>query len=151
VFLRPVVLALTLLSIVPTLKAADDAWWGTWKLNIQKSIFNPGPPYRSNTHIYQPWGTNGMKATAHVVTADGKNIDFTYAVKYDGKYYPVNGDPTRDLTSLRRVDAYTFVGSNKKNGKVVTSSRHVLSKDGRTIVVTIEGRGIHYVRVYEKQ
>jgi hypothetical protein len=26
-----------------------DPWIGTWKLNVAKSTFNPGPPLQSNT------------------------------------------------------------------------------------------------------
>jgi hypothetical protein len=134
-----------------SLQAGDDPLWGTWKLNIEKSTFSSGPPPKSNTHKYEPYGTDGVRATAHVVDAEGREINFQYSLKYDGKFYPVIGDPSRDMTSLKRIDAYTGVGANMKGGKVINSSRHVLSNDGRTLTVTLTRAGISDVRVYEKQ
>jgi hypothetical protein len=134
-----------------SLQAGDDPLWGTWKLNIEKSTFSSGPPPKSNTHKYEPYGTDGVRATAHVVDAEGREINFQYSLKYDGKFYPVVGDPSRDMTSLKRIDAYTGVGANMKGGKVINSSRHVLSNHGRTLTVTLTRAGISDVRVYEKQ
>ena len=38
-----------------------------------------------------------------------------------------------------------------KDGKVISTSRHVLSKDGKTFTVTLKGATGTDVRVYEKQ
>jgi hypothetical protein len=155
--LRTIILSLAIISglaswsVARNLKAGDDPLWGTWKLNIEKSTFGSGSRPRSNTHRYEPDGTDGVKATAHVVDAEGREINFQYSLKYDGKFYPVIGDPGRDMTSLKRIDAYTGVGANMKGGKVINTSRHVLSKDGRTLTVTLTRAGINEVRVYEKQ
>ena len=147
-----IILSLALLSIlaVPS-RAQDDPLSGTWKLNLAKSTFHFSQAPKSNVHKYEPFGTDGVTATADVVDADGKNIHFTYALKFDGKFYPVIGDPARDMTSLKRLDVHTGEGANMKEGNVINTSRHVLSKDGKTLTVTLKGaKGID-IRIYEKQ
>lgn len=147
-----ILLGLAVLSIfaVP-LAAQDDPLTGTWKLNIAKSTFHFSRAPKSSVHKYEPFGPDGVKATAELVDADGKKIHFTYAMKFDGKFYPVIGDPARDMTSLKRSDVYTGEGANMKDGKVINTSRHILSKDGRTLTVTLKGEKGDDIRVYEKQ
>jgi hypothetical protein len=128
-----------------------DPLLGTWKLNIEKSTFHFSVAPRSNVHRYTAFGPDGITATADVVDADGKQIHFTYSIKFDGKFYPVIGDPARDMTSLKRFDTYTGEGANKNNGKVINTSRHELSKDGKTLTVTLKGPKGTDIRVYEKQ
>lgn len=146
------ILGLSLLSVfaIP-LMAQDDPLLGTWKLNLSKSTFDFSPAPKSNIHKYEPFGSDGITATAHVVSADGKDIRFTYSIKFDGKFYPVIGDPARDMTSLKRLDLYTGEGANMKDGKVINTSRHILSKDGKTLTVTLKGAKGTDIRVYEKQ
>jgi hypothetical protein len=147
-----IILSLALLSIFAVSSMAqDDPLIGTWKLNIAKSTFHFSQAPKSNVHNYQPFGTDGVKATADVVDADGKKIHFTYSLKFDGKFYPVIGDPARDMTSLKRSDVYTGEGANINEGKVINTSRHVLSKDGKTLTVTLKGVKGNDIRIYEKQ
>jgi hypothetical protein len=147
-----IILGVALLSVLAApLMAQEDPLVGTWKLNLTKSTFHFSPAPKSNVHKYEAFGTDGIKATADVVDADGKNIHFTYSIKFDGKFYPVIGDPARDMTSLKRLDLYTGEGANMKDGKVINTSRHVLSKDGRTLTVTLKGAKGTDIRIYEKQ
>ena len=147
-----IILGLALLSIfaMPSM-AQDDPLFGTWRLNLAKSTFHFSQAPKSSVHKYEPFGSDGVKATADLVDADGKNIHFTYSLKFDGKFYPVIGDPARDMTSLKRFDVYTGEGANMKDGKVINTSRHVLSKDGKTLTVTLKGVKGTDIRVYEKQ
>ena len=131
--------------------AQGDPVSGTWKLNLEKSTFHFSRAPRSLVHTYEPFGTDGVKASADVVDADGKKIHFTYSLKFDGKFYPVTGDPARDMTALERIDDYTGKGANMKDGKVINTSRHALSKDGKTFTVTLKGAMGTDIRVYEKQ
>jgi hypothetical protein len=144
-------LSLVVLSTALTAAAQQDPLMGTWHLNISKSTFHFSVAPKSNVHTYQPFGADGVTATADVEDAAGRKIHFTYSIKFDGKFYPVIGDPARDQTSLKRLDLYTGVGANTKDGKVINTSRHVLSKDGRTLTVTLKGPKGTDIRVYEKQ
>ena len=140
-----------LVAFALPLLAQDDPLIGTWKLNLTKSTFHFSAAPQSNVHRYEPFGTDGVTATADVVDGDGRKIHFTYSIKFDGKFYPVIGDPARDMTSLKRLDLYTGEGANMKDGKVINTSRHVLSKDGKTLTVTLNGAKGVDIRIYEKQ
>jgi|SRR5579872_673045 len=143
---------LAVLSVLAAPVAAQgDPNSGTWKLNLEKSTFHFSRAPKSLVHTDEPFGTDGVKATADAVDADGKKIHFTYSLKFDGKFYPVSGDPARDMTALERIDDYTGKGANMKDGKVINTSRHVLSRDGKTFTVTLHGAKGTDIRVYEKQ
>jgi hypothetical protein len=147
-----IIFGFALLSVLAMPSVAqDEPLIGIWKLNLAKSTFHFSVAPKSNVHKYEPFGTDGVKATADVVDADGRKIHFTYSLKFDGKFYPVIGDPTRDMVSLKRFDGYTGEGANMKDHKVINTSRHVLSKDGKTLTVTLEGAKGTDIRVYEKQ
>src|SRR5690242_15834772 len=75
--------------------AQSETATGTWKLNVQKSRFNPGPAPQSQTIMWEKVG-DAMKFMAQTVTADGKTASMEYTYKYDGKDYPVQGSPNVD-------------------------------------------------------
>lgn len=104
----------------------------------------------------EPFGDNGIKTTATITDAEGKVRVQTYHGNFDEKDSPINGDPNADATSLKRIDAYTMVRTNKKAGKVTTSLRREVSKDGKTLTVTqtgtdVQGRTVHNITVFDKQ
>jgi len=144
-------ISFVLLSTAPGAAAQQDPLMGTWHLNIAKSTFHFSVAPKNNVHTYQPFGADGVTATADVEDAAGRKIHFTYSIKFDGRFYAVIGDPARDQTSLKRLDLYTGEGANTKDGKVINTSRHILSKDGRTLTVTLKGAKGTDIRVYEKQ
>jgi hypothetical protein len=148
---RFALISLVLWSTALSAAAQQDPLMGTWRLNIAKSTFHFSVAPKSNVHTYQPFGADGVTATADVEDAEGRKIHFTYSIKFDGKFYPVIGDPARDQTSLKRLNLYTGEGANTKDGKVINTSRHVLSKGGRTLTVTLKGSKGTDIRVYEKQ
>jgi hypothetical protein len=43
--------------------------------------------------------------------------------KFDGKDYPVTGDPNSDMRSYTKIDAHTLGLNVKKGGKITTSCR----------------------------
>src|SRR5262245_11988881 len=118
--------------------AQTDPIVGTWKLNLVKSKFSPGPPPQSSTLTYEAVG-QGVKVTVKGTDAEGKPIDFQTTANYDGKDYPVTGAPDRDTTARKRIDAHTMETTHKKAGKVVATGTSVISKDGKTITLTEKG------------
>jgi len=83
------VLVVVILSTAISVCAAD-ASLGTWKLNIEKSRFDPGPAFKSETRTYQAQPM-GIKVTIKTIDADGKPVVSEYPVNYDGTFYPVEG------------------------------------------------------------
>jgi hypothetical protein len=136
---RQLRLGIALLSFSAALWAADDPLMGTWKLDVAKSSYSSGAPPQSTISSYEPYGKDGFRFTSDTVNAQGKASHISYVSEYDGKDYPITGDPARDSNSAKRIDLYTHLITNKKNGNVTTTSRRVVSKDGKTLTITTTG------------
>ena len=111
---------------------------GTWKLDPAKSKYSPGPTPKSQVAKLEAVD-GGLKVVSDRVEADGKTTHFEWTAKFDGKDYPVKGDPNRDAVSLKKVDDYTLDITNKKAGKVLTTIHAVYSKDGKSRTETVTG------------
>ena len=139
------------------LHAADDPLLGSWKLNLAKSKYDPGPaPTTGTINKYVLWGTDGVTVSTDGTDGEGKPDHTQYNAKYDGKDYPVRGERDFDAVELKRIDANTTICFNKKGGKVVRILRRVVSKDGKTLTaamvgVTATGQAIYNVTVYDRQ
>jgi hypothetical protein len=57
----------------------------------------------------------------------------SYDAKFDGKDYPINGDPGHTMVSLKRIGKDTIEETDKRDGKVVGVYRMTVSADGKTI------------------
>ncbi|MGH9577879.1 MAG: hypothetical protein ACRD3R_10625, partial [Terriglobales bacterium] len=112
---------------------------GTWKLNLEKSKYSPGPAPKSLTATFEPVG-KGVKLTTEGISADGKPTATGYTANYDGKDVPLKGSPLADTVSLKRVDALTTTRTDKKDGKVVVTYKRVVAKDGKSFTVAIKGK-----------
>jgi hypothetical protein len=134
---------------------ATNPRMGSWKLNLQKSKYSPGPPPKSQALTIEPSGES-EKVTSEVTAADGARSTIVYTAAYDGKDYPVTGSNVADTVSLKRIDARTSERTDKKGGKVVQTFRRVVSADGKTMTVTIKGKTdkgqpMNNVVVFDKQ
>ena len=132
-----------------------DPFIGTWKLNLAKSKFSPGPPPKSQMATYEAVG-QGVKITVKITDAEGKPIDIQSTANFDGKDYPVTGNADWDTIARKRIDAYKMENTNKKAGKVVSTATNVVSKDGKTRTLTekgvnAKGEKISNIEVYDKQ
>ena len=126
---------------------------GVWKLNPQKSKFDPaiGAAPKSETRTYETAPGGKIKAT--FVRIDEKGVKSTrgYTAAYDGKDYPYTGNPTADTLALTG-DAYVSDGVLKKAGKVVQITHTVMAKDGKsfTLTITNPARTATTTEVFEK-
>jgi hypothetical protein len=127
-----------LFTAVAVCIAADDANIGTWKLDEAKSKIGAGAP-KNTTVVYEATG-DSIKVTVDGVGADGKPSHSEWTGKYDGKDYPVTGDPTGDMRSYKRIDARTLSLTNKKDGKVTLSGKITVASDGKSRTVVINGK-----------
>ena len=72
------------------------------------------------------------------MTAEGFHMRWngqSYDAKFDGKEYPVAGDPGKTTVSLKKIDDTTVEETDHRQGRVVDDVRLVLAKDGNTIAV----------------
>jgi hypothetical protein len=134
---------------------AAEAALGTWKLNVSKSKYTPGPLPQSGTVTYEATD-GGYKRSGETIEADGKKTAFEYTAKYDGKDYPVTGSELFDTIAIKRIDDHTAEATLKKSGKVVRNAKRVVSKDGKMMTITMTGTNdkrekVHNVAVYDKQ
>ncbi len=134
--------------------AADDVQMGTWKLNEAKSKIGAGA-VKNTTVVYEAAG-DSVKVTVDGVDSDGKPSHNEWTGKFDGKDYPVTGDPTSDTRSYKKIDDHTLVLTNKKDGKVTISGRITVSADGKTRTVNTSGTNskgekVNTSAVYDKQ
>jgi len=151
---RATVLTLALCFVGAAVCFAADGFMGTWKLNETKSKLSPGTP-KNSTVVYEASGDN-VKVTIDGTDSDGKPAHNEWTGKFDGKDYPVTGDPSSDSRSLKEIDDHTLTFAVKKGDKVTTTGRIVLSADGKTRTVTTsgtdsKGKKISGTAVYDKQ
>jgi hypothetical protein len=150
---RTIGLALALCFVAAAVCFASPQM-GTWKLNEAKSKIDPAA-VKNHTVIYEAAGDN-VKIIVDGTDAAGKPTHSEWTGKFDGKDYPVTGDPTSDARTYTTVDANTLDFVIKKDGKVTVTGRVVASADGKTRTVTVSGtdaQGKKYTSssVYDKQ
>ena len=134
---------------------ASEAIIGTWKLNVAKSKYSPGPPPKSATVTYEATA-EGLKRTGETIDAEGNATSFQYTAMYNGQYYPVTGSNLYDAIKLTSISSRITVATLKKSGKVVSHARRVVSEDGKTMTLTItgtngKGQKTKDIAIYEKQ
>ena len=105
--------------------------------------------------VYEAAG-DSVKVTTDGTTKDGTPVHTEWIGKFDGKDYPLTGDPTADSRSYKQVNERTLDLTNKKGGKVTTSGRIEVAKDGKTRTLDVtamdsSGKTVHSKAVYDKQ
>ena len=133
---------------------AADVNVGTWKLNPGKSKIGAGAA-RNETVKIETAGDN-MKVTVDGKDAAGKAAHNEWTGKFDGKEYPVTGDPTADARSYKQVNDHSWTLAQKKGGTVITTGRIAVSPDGKTRTVTTtttdpQGKKVSSTAVFDKQ
>lgn len=127
---------------------------GTWKLNDAKSKFPPGAT-KNTTVVYEAAGDN-VKVIVDGIDKDGKAVHNEWTGKFDGKDYPVTGDPNYDARSYKKVNDHTMDLTVKMGGKVTVTGRIVAAADGKSRTVTLNatdssGKKVTSTAVYDKQ
>lgn len=118
---RTTALALAVCLVGATVCLAADGFMGTWKLNEAKSKIGPGAP-KNSTVVYEAAG-DSIKVTIDGTGGDGKPLHSEWTGQFDGKDYPVTGDPSTDMRSFKKVDDNTLMVTQKKGDKVFTEHR----------------------------
>jgi hypothetical protein len=151
--IRILTLIVVVLAAGSLLLAQDNPFVGTWKLNIAKSKYVPGPPPQSSTRT---WDASGMVMVSGV-NAAGKSLSYGYTIKDDGKDYPTMGaiPNTADKIMSKKVDANSYEATFTKAGKQVETTTFKVSNGGKTLTIhakgTTDAGPFDNLQVWEKQ
>jgi hypothetical protein len=88
------------------------------------------------TTAYEDVSQNGLLMTLRL-SADSLQLNDTngmsYDARFDGKEYPIVGDPAHTTVMLKRVDARTIEETDKIAGKLESVSRMIIAADGKSL------------------
>jgi hypothetical protein len=125
---------------------------GTWRLDLEKSSYFPGPGPRSETRTYTA-DKDGVQGVINRVYADGHTEVIEYRANYDHEQ-AVTGTPAYDAITLKKVDDYTSESVLSHAGMVYGTARRVISPDGSTMTIAFERKTredtIRNVAVYRR-
>ena len=129
----------------------NNSFAGTWKLDVAKSKFNPGPALKSETLVIP--AAEG-KVEVQEVTADGKEISWSYTPPSEGSTGPIDGVEGATVSEKRTGDR--VVDHNWEFPNFTGTGHGVLSKNGKIMTYTMtgsneQGKRVHNVSVFEKQ
>jgi len=138
---------------VAAVAQATDPLVGTWKLDVAKSTYKPGPAPKSATVVIDAAG-KGIKVAVDAVMADGP-LKWGYTSARDGKDAPVTGHPFYESAAATQTSPTEGTIVYKRADKTVATTKTVVSKDGKTLTVTSKGTDakgeFNNVGVYTKQ
>lgn len=145
--MRSYALPLVLLSALLPLQAADPVL-GTWKLNLAKSNYKPGPSPKSQIRTYTA-EANGVNTAVTTIDASGKSSTAKFLAHYDGKDYPITGSSTTSADELmyHKIDDRVAEVVLKHGDMIVANSVRSISVDGKTMTITYKGTDERGIRV----
>jgi hypothetical protein len=128
--------------------AAESPFYGTWLSNLVKSnMTNQALVGQHLLVVIAPYGDNGWtRVQIDVKDPQKSGREEHYSAKFDGTDYPTSGGDPRVIV-LTRIDERTIDTVTKRNGKVASHQRIVVSADGKTMTSTgsgVNGRGEPY-------
>jgi len=146
---------------------------GTWKQNMNKSTYSPGPPPPKGSYSVRQYaaGDDGsIVAITMNVGPDGlPSLGAVSAANYDGREYVQHTvatlatslgshiGPHIDRTiSYKSVDPYTVEIVQRQDGDVVSVSTRTMSRDGKTMTERFDytntsGQRVTNVLVFDRQ
>ena len=141
--------------LVPAfLQAADNPLFGTWRLNLEKSEFYPGPAPQYHNNIYSQNGANGLKYTSNRANAQGEASRIEFTAAFDGKDYSMTGDD-RGSIAISRISERAFLARYKTGGKVTQIKAWIVSDDGKTLTIlstgALNGEPFNNIAVFDQQ
>ena len=113
---------------------AADPIVGIWKLNVEKSKFNPDAVLTAGRRIYSE--ANGLYMFDEKLTrADGKEISIRAQYRNGKDVKDVSATSGTETTFAKKIDANTWDFDLKQDGKVVGHVHRVVSAAGKTLTV----------------
>ena len=151
---RRLVITAALWVMTVAIGFAADPNVGSWKLNEAKSKIAAGAS-KNVTVVYTAVG-DSYKCVVDGVDGTGKPTHNEWTGKFDGKSYPVTGDPTADSRSLKLVSPGHYALTNSKDGKEALTGTVEFSADNKTRTLTTHmtdatGKKLTSIAVYDRQ
>ena len=134
--LKTLIVVLGLAGLAAAQTNHQTPFTGTWTFNADKSAFNPGPPFKRFTLTFTPDGVrhldlvpaNGQAFKAELPWSDGKEVA---VVVKEGSMPNAKAAP--------EIRGRTFNDTWTQDGKVIEKVHGVVSRDGKTLAVTVKG------------
>src|SRR5882762_8699864 len=116
----------------PALFGADNAFLGTWKLNVEKSKFSPGSEIKSMTMTFAADGEK-IRRIAEGTNGDGKPImeggPEGTSIPWDGQEHQVTNAPAPIVAvSVKQINSHSLTAVIKRDGKISEQIKSVVSK-----------------------
>ena len=121
-----------------------DAFVGTWKLDVDNSVFDPGPAPISRTMTVVAIDNGITHQIDSMIPLSGMTktaVNFSYTAKFDGTDAPVMGSSNLETVSIKRVDARTIERVGKIRGMPAETCTMKVSPDGKRLTMVIKGSG----------
>src|ERR1039458_2022997 len=115
--MKTMLFSLALAALLIPAAAAQSAFDGTWKINMNNAKF----PEKPDVFVLQ----NG--------TYDCKTCVPYFSINADGTDQPVSGHPYYDRFAITVVNDHQIQETDKKDGKTVGTSTTTVSPDGNTV------------------
>ena len=135
-----------MLAFSASLMAQDkqsEPFLGVWEINLAKTT---NYPQQSQMIINVPAPGGGFISTRATIGKENKTSSTEiHPVAFDGKPHATTGGDTREI-SYKLIDPYTIERTHNRGGKI-SVDREQVSKDGKTMTVTQDGR----TRIYDKK
>ena len=122
---------------------------GTWKINREKSK-GVVAQQQGDTLTYSQDGQN-IRVNSTVADSTGKVTPTVLMHIYDGLPHPSIGFAGVDSSAYLRADAYTYIFSRFKDGRLVQTGESKMAQDGKTQTVTFTDASGNSIIVGEKQ
>jgi hypothetical protein len=134
----------------------EDGWLGTWKENIDKSTYRPGPAPKSPSVAKWERDGQGLKITTDLTDEKGAPGHWAITSQLDGKDAPITGGPAGMTRSVKLLEPRTYEIVTKMGGKELTTTRAILSPSGQllrfvTSGANAQGQAVSDIIIWEKQ
>jgi hypothetical protein len=145
-----------LLSAPLPLSGQPSGWFGTWTLNLEKSVYSPGPPpYKRASMNVQPLDSGRMRFSYDFVYPRGGLQHVEWDGRFDGNDYIVQGADEYITYAYLQTGARTYEITAKLDSRVTAVATVTISADGRAIRTTTRrsnagDRDVTSITVYEK-
>jgi hypothetical protein len=87
--------------------------------------------------------SNGLTVT-YEATADGLKMSTptgqSYDAKFDGKNYPIQGDPGHTMVKVEKTSTASIVEFDQRDGKIVSTFHMTIAKDGKSIKAVFDDK-----------
>jgi hypothetical protein len=152
---RMLLITISMFLSIVAIGADNNPFAGTWKFNAAKSNMGASDTTKSDVMQIKTDGKT-ISLMDEEIDAQGDHKISVDNAKFDGKPYPVKGDPGSDTVAYELRGPREFAGTTKKNGRITARYTISVSKDGQTTTVRYtayaeDGKTESGTSVYDKQ